>query len=146
MHGYCPIRIARPRYPSRELDQDQISTCLHDLRDNIHAKQVVLDSIRNVTRYSQGDAQKLAAFITQLKNSSVDEATVRRFELELEKMETFVYQLFFEGTTALVHQNSLTEGQACECARKVVRLQSHNVQPLDDSESGQTSAPNPDDD
>ncbi|KAJ0338770.1 hypothetical protein COL922a_005237 [Colletotrichum nupharicola] len=91
MHGYCPIRIARPRYPSRELDQDQINTCLHDLRDNIHAKQVVLDSIRNVTRYSQGDAQKLAAFITQLKNSSVDEAIVRRFELELEKMETFVY-------------------------------------------------------
>ncbi|KAF3800565.1 hypothetical protein GCG54_00003463 [Colletotrichum gloeosporioides] len=118
MRGYCPIRTARPRYPSGELDQDQISTYLHDLRDNIHAKQVVLDSIRNVTRYSQGDAQKLAAFITQLKNSSVDEAIVRRFELELEKMEIFVYQLFFEGTTALVHQNSLTEGQACECARK----------------------------
>ncbi|KAF0328107.1 hypothetical protein GQ607_004587 [Colletotrichum asianum] len=143
MHGYCPIRIARPRYPSGELGQDQISTYLHDLRDNIHAKQVVLDSIRNLTRYSQGDAQKLAAFITQLKNSSVDEVIVRRFELELEKME--IFQLFFEGTTALVHQNSLTEGQACQCARKVVRLQSHNVQPLDDSESDQTSAPNPDD-
>ncbi|KAK2772422.1 hypothetical protein CKAH01_03960 [Colletotrichum kahawae] len=133
MHGYCPIRTARPRYPSGELDQDEVSTYLHDLRDNIHAKQIALDSIRNVTRYDQDDAQKLTAFITQLKNSSVDEAIVRRFEVELEKMRIFVCQLFFEGTTALVHQDSLTEWQA------IVRLQSQkNIQPLlASSESGQ---------
>ncbi|KAF9878583.1 hypothetical protein CkaCkLH20_04075 [Colletotrichum karsti] len=124
--NFTPIRISPPRCPKTGVDEEACSIYLQDLRDNIFAKQVALDGIRNLTRYSKDEVVNLAAFIERLKLNDASPDIVRRFETELDKMFIFIYKLFVEGISAMVKQDFLGAEDVEERVRDVIKFEMGN--------------------